>query len=573
MEKDNLSNSELDVILDYQNLSLEEIIVEIKNLIESNNPFLVTKNVNDLKSIFYSTLSNEIKKSREIDEKSKELDRIESLFKTALNDFKDKRKKFREKKEKEEKKNLVLKEKLLSEIDELLKEEESLKITFDKFKIIQKNWREIGHVPIAKSDHIWKSYNHKVELFYDFIKINNELRDIDFKKNYDQKIKICLQAEDLVNEKSINKIHLKLQELHNFWKTIGPVKKELRDEVWDRFKEITKKLNKKRNDFFITIKKEDLLKFNQKKSICNDIDKLSDSINPTHESWQDATKKCQDLEVKWKEIGKLNFENNKKSWDIFRKSLSNFYNSKNLFYKLRKKENQKKLEKKLNLCIEAEALKDSKNWKETSKKIINLQKEWSKIGYTFSNNSQDFWKRFNNTCNHFFKEKNKYLKEQKKIKNKKLNTKLNLLERLKSLEIDKKTKDETIKILKRYTKEWIHVGQVTAEDKAINNDFSKLTKQLYKKIGVDSKIIEKEAFIDKIKLLKNNKSAILDEKKSLIQKIQVIEDEIIQYENNISFFKNNQDTAQLLQETNQKIINLKNKIEDYKKKIEAINNL
>ena len=288
--------------------------------------------------------------------------------------------------------------------------------------------REIGHVPIAKSDHIWKSYNHKVELFYDFIKINNELRDIDFKKNYDQKIKICLQAEDLVNEKSINKIHLKLQELHNFWKTIGPVKKELRDEVWERFKEITKKLNKKRNDFFITIKKEDLLKFNQKKSICNDIDKLSDSINPTHESWQDATKKCQDLEVKWKEIGKLNFENNKKSWDIFRKSLSNFYNSKNLFYKLRKKENQKKLEKKLNLCIEAEALKDSKNWKETSKKIINLQKEWSKIGYTFSNNSQDFWKRFNNTCNHFFKEKNKYLKEQKKIKNKKLNTKLNLLE-------------------------------------------------------------------------------------------------------------------------------------------------
>ena len=201
MEKDNLSNSELDVILDYQNLSLEEIIVEIKNLIESNNPFIVTKNVNDLKSIFYSKISNEIKKSREIDEKSKELDRIESLFKTALNDFKDKRKKFREKKEKEEKKNLVLKEKLLSEIDELLKEEESLKITFDKFKIIQKNWREIGHVPIAKSDHIWKSYNHKVELFYDFIKINNELRDIDFKKNYDQKIKICLQAEDLVNEK------------------------------------------------------------------------------------------------------------------------------------------------------------------------------------------------------------------------------------------------------------------------------------------------------------------------------------------------------------------------------------
>ena len=573
MEKDNLSNSELDVILDYQNLSLEEIIVEIKNLIESNNPFLVTKNVNDLKSIFYSKLSNEIKKSREIDEKSKELDRIESLFKTALNDFKDKRKKFREKKEKEEKKNLVFKEKLLSEIDALLKEEESLKITFDKFKTIQKNWREIGHVPIAKSDHIWKSYNHKVELFYDFIKINNELRDIDFKKNYDQKIKICLQAEDLVNEKSINKIHLKLQELHNFWKTIGPVKKELRDEVWERFKEITKKLNKKRNDFFITIKKEDLAKFNQKKSICNDIDKLSDTINPTHESWQDATKKCNDLEVKWKEIGKLNFENNKKSWDIFRKSLSNFNNSKNLFYKLRKKENQKKLEKKLNLCIEAEALKDSKNWKETSKKIINLQKEWSKIGYTFSNNSKDVWKRFNNTCNHFFKEKNKYFKEQQKIKNKKLNAKLNLLERLKSLEIDKKTKDETIKILKRYTKEWIHIGQVRGEDKAMNNDFSKLTKQLYKKIGVDSKIIEKEAFIDKIKLLKNNKSAILDEKKSLIQKIQVIEDEIIQYENNISFFKNNKDTAQLLQETNQKIINLKNKIEDYKKKIEAINNL
>ena len=180
-------------------------------------------------------------------------------------------------------------------------------------------------------------------MLYDFIKINNELRDIDFKKNYDQKIKkfVCKQKSYLC-EKSINKIHLKLQELHNYWKTIGPVKKELRDEVWDRFKEITKKLNKKRNDFFLTKKKEDLVKFNQKKSICNDIDKLSSSINPTHESWQDATKKCQDLEVKWKEIGKLNFENNKKSWDIFRKSLSNFYNSKNLFYKLRKKENQKK---------------------------------------------------------------------------------------------------------------------------------------------------------------------------------------------------------------------------------------
>ncbi|HJM16065.1 MAG TPA: DUF349 domain-containing protein, partial [Flavobacteriales bacterium] len=303
--------------IDLSSLSMEELITELENLCEIQNPYSVSKKSEEIKTLFYKSLKSENNiediSEEDSDEEKKTLHPLEVKFKNANNKFRKIKSDYRKNREKEENKNLIIKENIISDIDKLSKEEESLKVTFEKFKDYQKKWNNTGHVPITKSNDLWQNYHHHVELFYDYIKINKELRDLDFKRNLEQKTIICEKSEKLSNDKSINTAFNSLQELHEHWKNIGPVSREYRESIWERFQTASRKINKKRNDYFLNKKR--ILKGNTelKSSICKEINKLSEDDPNTHQQWNNLSEKLNELSEKWKKAAPIEKSDLKKS--------------------------------------------------------------------------------------------------------------------------------------------------------------------------------------------------------------------------------------------------------------------
>ncbi len=275
------ASEEDSTLIDNNTLSINEIITKIGVLSNNDNPYQVSKEVEDLKSIFYVKLKEENKQkilSKDLPEDEnikQELHPLEIKFKAVFNTYRKIKAEFRNKRETEEKQNLKTKRQIIEDIDTLSKEQESIKVTFEKFKALQQKWKETGHVPITANNDLWQSYHHHIELFYDFIKLNNDLRDLDFQRNLEEKTTICEKAESLLKEKSIHKAHNKLQELHEHWRNVGPVEKKQRESIWERFQEISKEINKKRNNYFLEKKEKDLIKLEEKKIISTKISLLA----------------------------------------------------------------------------------------------------------------------------------------------------------------------------------------------------------------------------------------------------------------------------------------------------------
>ena len=284
----------------FSELSLKEIISELDKLSNNSNPYSVSKKADEIKVVFYKKLKlQSFQDNLDLSENNK-LHPLEIKFKKILNKFKKKKQEFRIEREKKEQINLSIKIKIISEIAELTKENESIKITFEKFKALQKKWNDIGKVPISNQNDLWLNYKHQVELFYDYVKINKDLRDLDFKRNLELKELLCQKTEQLINEKSINNSYKELQNIHEKWKEIGPVVKEQRDNIWQRFQEASRVINRKRNDYFLSLKKENNKNLEKKSSICNEINSLLDNLPESHHEWKIKTKKLNELIELWK---------------------------------------------------------------------------------------------------------------------------------------------------------------------------------------------------------------------------------------------------------------------------------
>ena len=326
--------------------SIDDILVQIEKYTQSTNLLSVSKDIESLKALFYIKLKS-------LEDESNE---IEKEFKKIYNKYRKERNSIRKKTEEDEKRNLKIKEDIISEIKDLTLNIEIKKETYNKFKELQKKWRETGHVNIRYKNEIWQNYNHFVEVFYDYLRLNNDLRDLDFKKNYKLKIELCEHAESLINEKSLNKMHEELQKLHDKWKNVGPVIKQEREVIWERFQDASRKINKKRNDYYTNLKKKDQEKINSKKDICEQINKIASKEFESYQACDKAKNEIDNLSNKWKSIGRVNKKDNKESWKIFRESLNKFYKKKNNFYKKRKEDNKKIIELKEKLCHQAEKL-------------------------------------------------------------------------------------------------------------------------------------------------------------------------------------------------------------------------
>lgn len=564
------------------NLSIKELISKINFLSESKNPYMVSNEIEEIKSLFYLKLKKEEEISfkekdtlKKIDKtigdiKNKQLHPDEQSFKLAYEKYRKVKFEFRKIKEKEEEVNLNIKKKIIEDIDKLTKEEESIKKTFEHFKILQEQWKKTGHVSKRISNDLWQSYHHHIELFYDYIKINNDLRDLDFTRNLEEKTKICQKAEKLLKEKSLNKAHNSLQELHEHWRDIGPVRKELREKIWERFKEASKSLNRNRNNYFIEQKENDKKKFVEKENICKEIDSLSENNINSHKKWKESTEICLKLEIKWKDIGKVNKTLNKTAWTNLRTSLNNFYYKRNKFYKLKKEEKNNISRLKISICQKAESLKDSTDWKETSIKLIALQNDWKKAGFTDTEQSKKIWKHFKQACNTFFNAKKEHYKILDSEKEKSLVNKEELLSKLKKFKTSSDLKNDINK-LKEFSNKWKDIGYVARNKIKINDVFYDLINTKFEELGLSKKALENEKYKNRVSAIKGNDKAINNEKISLKLRLNDLKKEITQYENNISFFGKNKNTELLRKQVEKKIEKVHAEIELQKQKLQILN--
>ncbi len=600
--------------------SMEELIQEMHILLTNNNILLVSKKVEEVKTLFYLKLKQHQKEeierksitealsssrkiqpevevkispdvsgeivellikegeTEEIEEidKSKEkpknpaLHPLEIEFRKCYNSFKRKKAKLRKEKDAQEEKNLLQKRQVIENIDNLTKQEESIKKTFDQFRELQEEWRNIGHVPIVENSNLWQTYHHHVELFYDFIKINKDLRDLDFKRNLEEKTTICKKAEALLNEKSLNKTHDTLQELHEHWKNIGPVEKEKRNVIWDRFQTTTKTLHKRRNNYFLLKKEENNKKLEAKNSICKAIDDLTNNLPTTHNSWQQLITESRKLEEKWKSLGRLGKQENSIAWKNLIHSLNNLYQKKNDFYTNRKKDFKDVIAKRTAICEKTEALKEDTNWQETTRKLIQLQEDWKDAGFSPKKITDKLWKRFKSACNVFFNAKKAHFKKMEDAKEENLKAKQTILKEVEKF-LPSSNGKEDLKTLISFSKEWRKCGFVPRNKQRIEEDFEKIMNKHFDAIKLDKEQVEKEKFKSRISAINGNKIK-LDKEKDLIRtKIDNVKKVITQYKNNISFFGKSKSNDTLKKEVENKIKSAEKEIDILKEQLKIIN--
>ena len=565
--------------ISYNSLSIEKLIEEHEQLLETEKPYSVSKQIDEIKVFFYKKLhslndNKEVSEEEDTDSEKKEkpLHPLEIKFKQVHNKYRKLKSEFRKNRDQEEDKNLKTKLQIIVDIDVLIKEEESLKTTFEKFRNLQDKWKNTGNVPLKENNNLWQSYHHHVEMFYDYIKINNDLRDLDFKRNLEQKTLICEKSEKLLTEKSINLAFDTLQELHEHWKDIGPVVRELREEIWYRFQVASREINKKKNDYFH--KKQAIRKNNLKikSEICKKIIGLSTPLSDNHIQWVKLTEESKVLSEKWKKAAPIEKEDLKKSWSEFREANNEFFQNKSSFYKNKKEATSTNLQIKISIREKAEALSSSTQWNDTGKTLIKLQEQWKNSPFVPNNTSSPIWKRFRKACDTFFNARKNHYKKLDQEREVNLKEKESILKEVSQFSVSKDAKKD-IETLKTFSKQWNSIGFIPRDSMKINDKFNTLISSFYNNLKIDKSEKENIHFLAKAESLKGN-SQQLDKEKDFIRKqIENVNKIILQYENNISFFGHGKGTDLLKQGVLDKIDQSKKEIGKLKEKLSTLNKI
>ena len=473
-------------------------------------------------------------------------------------------------------KNLQIKLQLIEELKELVQKEEALNKTFQEFKDIQERWRNTGLVPQNRVNDLLETYHHHVENFYNYIKINKELRDLDLKRNLDAKINLCEEAEKLVENKDINDAFKQLQLLHTRWKEIGPIPKEQQEPVWERFKAATSKINDSYHKFFESLKQEQEDNLKVKEEICGKAAAIAAAEYQGIKEWNAAAQNIIELQEEWKHSGTVPQKERNRIFKTFRASCDTFFNRKREFYKQMLEEQEKNLELKTKLCEKVEAIKDSTDWKITTDKIISYQKEWKKIGPAPRKYSNKIWFRFRAACDEFFNNKNAHFKSIDSEQEKNLEAKKALIEEVKQFQLVDDN-EENIKKLKEFQARWNDIGFVPIKEKeAVQEEFRKIINTYFDKLNLDEfdKNLEKyRAKINSLDSSENKEFKIINEREKLIVKIRQLENDIHTWENNIGFIAKSNKSEGLIRELTSKIEKTKQRLALLQEKLKAIDSL
>ena len=500
-------------------------------------------------------------------------DETESKIKELLNVYKEKRAAILAEEERVKAANYALKLQLIDQLKALTESQEDFNKLYNDFKDIQQRWKEVKAVPQEHVSELWKNYQIYSEKFYDIIKINNQFRDYDFKNNLEMKTALCETVEKLQTEPDVVSAFHQLQKLHQQWREIGPVAKELREELWSRFKAASTIINKRHQEHFEGLKAKEQENLEAKTAICEQIENIDFQALKSFKDWEEKNKEVIALQDKWKTIGFAPKKSNVKIFERFRAACDVYFNRKSEFYKNIKDEMEKNLELKKALCEKAEALKDSTDWKSTTEKMIALQKEWKTIGSVARKHSDAVWKRFISACDYFFEQKNKNASSQKSVEQTNLAAKKALIEKINTL--DEADHDEALAVLKGYMAEWNTIGHVPFKEKdKVYKEYPEAVDKQFDRLKVDQNDRKMQTFRSNLSDMSNGergKGKLYGEREKLMRMYERMKNELQTYENNIGFLSiSSKGGGGLLKEMERKIDKLKNEMALIIKKIDAI---
>ncbi|WP_282136613.1 DUF349 domain-containing protein [Seonamhaeicola maritimus] len=566
-------------VKEYDTMSLEALAIELEKLLKNEKIQAIRSHVDKINGVFkakFQALIDE-KKQDFINEGGNEIDfyyssPVQKRFKAAYRDYRKLLNDHYQNLEKNLKDNLVQKLEIIEELKGLINVEENINTTYKHFKELQERWRNTGPIPRDKYNNAWNSYHHHVEMFYDFLHLNRDLRDLDFKHNLDKKLKIIERAEELAQDDNVLGSFRELQELHKMWKEeLGPVGKEHREVIWEKFKAATKIINDKRQVYFKEIDKVYEKNLDKKLEIIAKIDAVNAENGHSHNIWQKKIKEIESLRNDFFNAGKVPIKVNESTWAKFKDSVRTFNRKKNAFYKDLKKEQYTNLQKKLELIKIAEDNKESEDFNVTTPLMKKIQSDWKRIGYVPRKDSDKIWKQFKAACNYYFDRIHATRNAANKETLEAFNKKNELLNTLKDLKLDDDN-EAGINTIKEYINQWKSIGRIPNDKRYIEGKFQKTIDELLSglKMGKDEvEMIKFENKLDNINSTEDTRN--LDNERSFIRKkIDELKGKINQLENNLEFFTNVEDDNPVVKEVHQNIKAHKESLKLWKVKLKKI---
>lgn len=562
-------------------LTKEEILTKLTELVEASTD-VPHGDVEALKQAFYKLHRYEVEEQKKAfvagggDEKDfvPPADETENKIKELLATYKEKRSVLLAEEERVKEANYALKLQLIDQLKALTESQEDFSKLYNTFKEIQQRWNEAKLVPQEHANELWRNYQVYREKFYDIIKINNQFRDYDFKKNLEMKTALCETVERLENEPDVISAFHQLQKLHQQWREIGPVARELREDLWARFKAASTVINKRHQEHFEKLKEKEQENLVAKTAICEEIEAIDFTALKTFKDWEAKNKEVIGLQEKWKTIGFAPKKHNVKIFERFRAACDVYFSKKSEFYKTVKGEMEKNLNAKRALCEQAEALKDSTDWKATTETMIALQKEWKTIGPVGRKHADAIWKRFITACDYFFEQKNKTVSSKKTTEQANLVEKKELIDKIKALE-EIEDYDEALATLRDYMAEWNSIGFVPFKEKdKIYKEYHEAVDEQFDRLNVDRNDRRMQSFRNNLSEMtsgEKGKGRLFTEREKLMRMYERMKSELQTYENNIGFLSVSSEGGDgLLKEMERKIEKLKEDMALTVKKIDAI---
>ncbi|MBQ5693084.1 MAG: DUF349 domain-containing protein [Alistipes sp.] len=493
-------------------------------------------------------------------------DADEARLKELLKVYRDYRDKVAAENEKVKEENYAKKLEIIESLKALISSEETLNVTFNRFRELQARWKEIGQVPQSKTNDLWETYNLHIERFYDFVKINKELRDLDLKKNYQAKLDLCEAAEALAEQENIVEAFRKLQKYHDQWREIGPVATEQKEAIWERFKAASSIINHRHQEHFESLKQEQLANLERKTALCEAAELLIANAPTSHKEWNKAGESLMELQNQWRTIGFAPKKENTKIYDRFRSACDRFFELKHAFYAEVKDDMERNLSLKEALCEAAELIQDSEEWKEATDKLLELQAEWKKIGTVSRRHAEAVWNRFRAACDRFFERKSEHFSSVEKQYEDNLSKKLALLEEMESAEV------KSFDAIKEYQRRWSEIGYVPIKAK---DEIQKRYKQAIDKMFAVVRSSGREQSLSRFKervnsLRQDGERRLRSEREKLYNRVRQLEQEVATLENNIGFFTKSKGAESLIADVNEKIAKTKREIADIIEKIKMI---
>jgi hypothetical protein len=567
-------------MLDYHSMSMENLVGELQRLVKNEKVQAINKHVSAIKYEFDQKFQEFLDEKKEefVSKGGNEIDfRYNSVAKRQFNevysDFREKRDQYYKQLDQSLKANLQKRLDIIEELKGLIDIEEDINTTYHNFKDLQNRWKNAGPIPRANYNDVWRNYHHHMEIFYDFLHLNRELRDLDFKHNLEEKQKLVERAEALADEPDLGKAFRELQTLHKIWKEdIGPVAKEHREEIWEKFSTATKAMHHRRQEHFQELEKVYEKNLEKKQEIIAAIAKIAENVADNHRGIQQQIKEVEALRESFFKAGRVPQKVNEETWSQFKETVRKFNRTKNAFYKNQKKEQQQNLEKKKELLELAISLKDSEDWDEVTPKMKGIQRDWKKIGHVPRKYSDKIWKEFKDACNHYFDRLHSEKNEAHQEEFENFKKKSECLDRLKKFQLSGDKKKD-IEDIKAFLAEWKKYGRIPYNKKHINSKFNKIVDALLKKLGVGKQQSELLKYGNKVQELAKTEDnyAIGNERVFVKRKIDEVKADIRQLENNLQFFSGNSEDNPLVKEVINKLDKQKEALQTWKEKMKKLN--